>query len=701
MKKKILSLIFAICLILPCAFIFSACGNNEKQKYTVIWKNYDGSILEVDVDVEEGTLPTFDGEDNPTKPSTDQYNYTFSGWSPEVEKLTQNTTYIAQFSSELTNALISFNLNGGETDSDSSSKLVPVIDGSYFFFDVTKSGYKFLGWTYENELVLDKDGNTKKEIEIEENMEFVALFDNNVKLTYEYSNNKAGSATGFGNTTCGSEIDIKVTVNEGYTFVGIYDGDQCLSTNLNYTYTMPTRDVTLTFKFGLTKYRLYYWDGLGGWGHANLYKFDEITVESDFDITYEVSKNGHTFIEWKLCSNDQVVNHISSGYTSDVNIYAVFSINQYTVSAVSLDESKGAVSGSGKDYYMNSFTITAVPKNDYVFVGWYEDENCLVKVSSSAEYSYFIPAKDITYYALFMTEQDKIQLLKETNGEIPTILNEGQYITYGICPTTYVTERAVCNSLNALKENPQGSLQDNGFYKYNDEYYYYLDGANPVNSIQHFSNGETVNKDGKYWFKCEAIKWRVLSVNEHTYTVISENVLFAAAYVYSDSPALQQNISYDGIEFYGQVTNYTTSYVRQYINTIFLSNYFPQNDTYIVETYADNELGDGEDVKYYESPNTNDKFVIPSVGEMFNKNYFEDKSSRITTFTDFNLAQGVSYYWTRTPVTDWDKYLSHIVVDMIMMGDGIIMGSDVSNLMGSRCGVRPMATFDLSELLSD
>lgn len=60
--------------------------------YTVIWLNYDYEVLEVDENVLEGTMPTYDGE---TPRKTDA---TFIGWDPEIVEVTGNVRYIAQFS---------------------------------------------------------------------------------------------------------------------------------------------------------------------------------------------------------------------------------------------------------------------------------------------------------------------------------------------------------------------------------------------------------------------------------------------------------------------------------------------------------------------------------------------------------------------------------------------------------------------------
>lgn len=69
----------------------------EKLKYTVNFKNQDGTIVSTDT-VEHGTVPTYNGS-TPTKASTAQYTYAFSGWSPSLGAITGDTTYTAQFTS--------------------------------------------------------------------------------------------------------------------------------------------------------------------------------------------------------------------------------------------------------------------------------------------------------------------------------------------------------------------------------------------------------------------------------------------------------------------------------------------------------------------------------------------------------------------------------------------------------------------------
>lgn len=64
--------------------------------YTVTWKNYDDSILKVDNNIPEGTLPAYKGE-TPIKPDEGENIYKFIGWDPEISKIYEDTTYVAKF----------------------------------------------------------------------------------------------------------------------------------------------------------------------------------------------------------------------------------------------------------------------------------------------------------------------------------------------------------------------------------------------------------------------------------------------------------------------------------------------------------------------------------------------------------------------------------------------------------------------------
>jgi uncharacterized repeat protein (TIGR02543 family) len=65
------------------------------RSYTVIWQNYDGTVLQTDENVLYGTTPGC--ELIPERPATVSTEYTFSHWYPAIQNVTGDVTYTAQF----------------------------------------------------------------------------------------------------------------------------------------------------------------------------------------------------------------------------------------------------------------------------------------------------------------------------------------------------------------------------------------------------------------------------------------------------------------------------------------------------------------------------------------------------------------------------------------------------------------------------
>lgn len=113
-------------LTIPSGYAKTTVGNSEPEKEEgynykvikseciVIWKNYDGTTLETDEKVAYGATPTYDGA-TPTKPATAQYEYTFTGWSPEVGAATADIIYTAQFTQTLRSYTITWADGDGNT----------------------------------------------------------------------------------------------------------------------------------------------------------------------------------------------------------------------------------------------------------------------------------------------------------------------------------------------------------------------------------------------------------------------------------------------------------------------------------------------------------------------------------------------------------------------------------------------------------
>ena len=92
-------------LIVPFVLLTLGCQQTPSNKpipiigdkyFTVTWTDYNGTVLEVDRDVEKGTMPEYNGE-LPTREPSAQYTYAFKDWSPALTPVDRDITYMATY----------------------------------------------------------------------------------------------------------------------------------------------------------------------------------------------------------------------------------------------------------------------------------------------------------------------------------------------------------------------------------------------------------------------------------------------------------------------------------------------------------------------------------------------------------------------------------------------------------------------------
>jgi hypothetical protein len=66
------------------------------RKYTVTWKNSDGSVIKTDTWVEYWSTPEYKWS-TPTSGWNDEFEYTFIWWNPTVWEIHWDTTYTALY----------------------------------------------------------------------------------------------------------------------------------------------------------------------------------------------------------------------------------------------------------------------------------------------------------------------------------------------------------------------------------------------------------------------------------------------------------------------------------------------------------------------------------------------------------------------------------------------------------------------------
>ena len=127
---------------------FTAQYNEILREYTITFVNEDGSSL-YSATFAYGETPVYGGQ-TPYKAGDPTYNYTFSGWTPSLSPVTGNATYVATFSSNYTEYLVTYQNDNGDVLASISCHYgdsVPAYNGSTPTKEATAQySYTFTGW---------------------------------------------------------------------------------------------------------------------------------------------------------------------------------------------------------------------------------------------------------------------------------------------------------------------------------------------------------------------------------------------------------------------------------------------------------------------------------------------------------------------------------------------------------------------------
>ncbi len=220
--------------------IFVAQFNEIKKViipvYTVTFKNYDGSILE-ELNVEEGKSVTYTGP-TPTRASTSEHSYTFTGWDLPLTNITSDSVRIAQYTETNIEYTVRF------YNYDNSLLYTDTVyykeSASYYGDTPTKPSssthkYTFIGW--------DKDISCiTKSIDVKATYVESGI---SKQITLKPNNGEADQVI---NVTYGEAYDLGTPFYTGFTFLGWFkDETNIVPTSGTWTYS----DVSvLTAKWG-------------------------------------------------------------------------------------------------------------------------------------------------------------------------------------------------------------------------------------------------------------------------------------------------------------------------------------------------------------------------------------------------------------------------------------------------------------------
>lgn len=319
-------------------------------------------------------------------------------------------------------------------------------------------------------------------------------------------------------------------------------------------------------------------------------------------------------------------------------------------------ESSHVVIPSGHDYEVSydwaenysTCTGTAICKNDGSHVVELTIDSSYEVIREATEILEGLGRYTATFPSdsLFETQIMEVSIPYVQEAE-PVI--EGNHVQYGIYPQSVVDSSTLISNLYAY-----ATLLDNGWFKYNGEYYVKHTAVlkDSSDNLNYFHNGQRIISGNEYWFKCEPINWRIVSVSETSYYLMADNVLDGHSYHHTNDGG------YIGNE-YVYANNYKYSDMRAWLNGEFFDNAFMLGGSKVLETLLDNsDTSTGYSGNPFVCEDTLDKVFLPSKSDYSNSSYgFTNDNSRIFKATDYAITKGIfvdsstqgGSYWTRSP----------------------------------------------------
>ena len=444
--------------------VYFASYKETKNTYSVTWKDEDGTVLEVDDKVPYGEIPTYDGV-NPSKSGDAQYSYNWTGWSPAVEPVSEDATYIATFAPSVNDYRVTWkNYDGTTLEVDTVLYgTVPTYDGkdpkkesdvqySYSWtgwdkevsavtsdvtytatFSETINKYKVTWENYDGTVLETDDAVEYGTLPTYDGVEPVRLANEQYSYKWKGWSPIVSEVTGDIKYTATFEEDLntytvtwknhngevlEVDEKVPYGTVPTYDGaEPAKTTDSKYTYEWAgwdaevkevTGDVTYTAVFNSTQYGYTVNFDLKG-GSSTSYVESKIVTKITSDVFfYDVTKENVNFRGWFY--NNQLIFDEHGNKVNDVELvdnmtFAASYSNTAKLTLISNIEGAGTLTGGGECDFFTYSNVSASTNQGYNFIGWYQIDKSTLKpdllIATEPEYKFLMFTEDTTIMAVF------------------------------------------------------------------------------------------------------------------------------------------------------------------------------------------------------------------------------------------------------------------------------------------------------------
>ncbi|MDR2828016.1 MAG: hypothetical protein LBV51_01180, partial [Acholeplasmatales bacterium] len=290
---------------------FNAVFTSSKRKYDIVFKNYDGSILQENL-IEYGSLPVYSGV-TPTKPQTNEYTYNFSGWDNVVVSVSGNAVYTATYSNTKISYEVKF-YNAGTLLESSNFEYgsLPVYSGVTPTKESTvEFDYVFSGWNPSIKTVTEEASYTAV-------FEIVARkysisFKNYDGSILQVSEVEYGTLPVYSGTTPTKD---PLSISEAYTFSGWSPSVVNVTGDAEYT---------ATFSVTVRTYTITFVNDDGSILQASEVEYGTFPVYSGLEPVKENTNTAiYTFIGW----DNVIINVVGDAvytavYSSEIRLYTI------------------------------------------------------------------------------------------------------------------------------------------------------------------------------------------------------------------------------------------------------------------------------------------------------------------------------------------------------------------------------------------
>ena len=637
----------------------------SSKTYTVSFMNI-GQTLQTS-QVVAGEKAVYTGE-TPAKFATEEFAFKFKGWlcssdgvlyrTNDLPAISQDCTFTAQFAQK-ENLPVELDSNGGtlETDGLQYDENGEITD----FPTPTRGIDRFDGWkvieSENNSWPVGEIVTTSHIVEaVSKDSGYYTLTDLNTAYPWTYNETKMEWVSGNYGVQASALCKITFNVAGTYTikFRGYSNGyyswgviskiGQTLTTYTAYKTTSSV--VNYTFYSKVTEPYQYL-------TYENVSENDYITI-----LYYKSDK--YSYYNDRL--QFQVQPHIF--YTGNVTLEAQWT-NGYEIT---FDANGGTCTTAKKIAHGVYGELPFAKQSGKTFNGWWTQPTGGTQVKSTTS----APTSNTTLYAQWLSEEKQYIRIDENND----VDWNGEYVYFGEFPKTIKANDVTVD---------ETTTDSRGYYKGSDGEWYEKISASTTSTKNSFSDGTLIASGTEYYFKVEAIKWRILNptLTDGTAMLFSEDILNAGIQFYTSMESSSRDMvnEVNGKKVYPN--NYKYSNIRAYLNgengssygvadysssgteTSFISKAFSSGEQgKILQKTIDNSKASFDTYKTlgYECSDTSDKIFLLSYKELLNgvEDYgFTSNSKRWKKSTDYAKANNAyvgtatgyenGIYWTRSP----------------------------------------------------